>query len=136
MKTFAAALALLLFTSPALAATTWSFPSTSVRSSKAACTTGSEAAPAVSYAGISTAGIRGLSIHAEAAGAMTAGGKLLAYGLNPVTGNWNRIPSQDIVVTALQYEAYSGIEIVAGVSRIAWVPSGVGVAVDIYIFGS
>lgn len=77
--------------------------------------------------------IAGLSVHAETAGTMTAGGTLQAYVQNPATGNWNRAPDLDLTVQALARQSFVGLQIVNQMGRIAWLPSGTGLATTIYI---
>lgn len=106
---------------------------------KIAWDSGTETMPAAASPetkGLSLLGLQGFSIHAEAAAAMTAGGKLLAYVYNPVTGRWNPAPEMDLVVANLQYQFFTGWSVAADVGRIAYVPSGVGQAVTVYIVGS
>lgn len=85
--------------------------------------------------GLALLDLKAVSITAEAAAAMTAGGLLKVYLLNPITSRWASAPGLDIAVSALQYESYPGFEVPGDWSRIALVPSGVGQAVDIYLTG-
>ena len=133
-------LSLLLFlalAAPSSAATTWTTDKTTFAPSgavvaKAVCTTGSEAAPAAGD-GIALEWMAGCVVYAEAAAAMTAGAKLVAYAWNPVTSRWNPAPDLDLVVAALQYQTFPGLIVAADVARYAWVPSGVGQAVTLYV---
>jgi hypothetical protein len=135
MKRFLALLVVL--PSLALATTTWTVdatvPANQATVAKAVCTTGSESAPASATDGLDLWALRGFTVHAEAAGAMTAGGKLLAYSWNPVTARWNAIPDLDLTVAAVQYQSFAGFSVAADIGRVAYVPSGVGQAVNIYI---
>jgi hypothetical protein len=102
------------------------------------CTTGTESTLTASSAEglkLNTLFSRtmGLSVHAETAGTMTAGGVLQAYVQNPVTGNWNRVPDLDLTVQALARQSFVGLAIVNQMGRIAWLPSGTGLATTIYI---
>jgi hypothetical protein len=134
-----AALAVLVLASRTSGTTTWTtdttVPTNQATVAKAVCTTGTESAPTLVTEGLDLWALTGCALHAEAAAAMTAGGKLLAYAWNPVTSRWNPISdgSLDVTVSAVQYEAFSGLTVTADIGRIAWVPSGVGQAVTIYI---
>lgn len=138
-KTICAALALLAISSPASAATTWAdlaaLPSWS-RGVSATCTTGTESAPAAATDGIALNGFAGFSVTIETGGTMTAGGQLLAYMRNASSGNWVRAPDLDLVVQALANQSFGGFTVTADVGRVAYVPSGVGVASTIYIIGT
>lgn len=129
----------LLVPAVALATTTWTIDTTvgsnQATVAKAVCTTGSESAPTLVSEGLALWDLRGCDVHAEAAAAMTAGGKLLAYTWNPVSARWNPISdgTLDLTAAAVQYQAWSGLTVSADIGRIAWVPSGVGQAVTIYI---
>lgn len=129
--------AALLVPTLAFGSTTWTTDTTLetfvARVVKAACTTGTESAPTLVSQGIDLLGLAGCAVHAEAAAAMTGGGKLLAYVWEPVVGRWNAAPDLDLVVSAIQYQAFAGITVPADVGRLAYVPSGVGQAVDIYL---
>ena len=122
-------------------ATTWTNPQSNYF--LAACTSGSESAPTLVTEGMALTQtnrrgkVGSLAIHAEAAAAMTAGGFLKCYLWNPVSEQWNECPDLTITVTALQDEAYAGIEVPGAffASRVAFVPSGVGQAVNIFHFG-
>lgn len=135
------ALLVLALSAPTFAATTWSTDTSQdvsrVRVSKAVCTTGTESAPADGVGspavGVDLFGVKACTVRAEAAAAMTAGGILLAYALNPITNKWGRATGLDLTVSNVQYETFLGIPIVEDWSRIAFVPSGVGQAVTIYI---
>ena len=102
------------------------------------CTTGTESTlTASSIEGLKLNTIfssnRGLAVHAETAGTMTAGGTLQAYVQNPATGNWNRVPDLDLTVQALARQAWFGLAVVNQMGRIIWLPSGTGLATTIYI---
>lgn len=125
----------LALASPAFAATTWSSPVGGTRAI-AVCTTGTEAAPATWSDGLALWGVAGFAVHVEAALAMTAG-TLQAYLYNPESGSWNRAPDLDIAVPAgVTKHASAGFEVTAPTSRIAYLPSGLGVAVTVYIIGA
>ena len=103
-----------------------------------ACTTGTESTlTAGSSEGLKLNTIfsssRGLTVHAETAGTMTAGGSLQAYVQNPATGNWNRVPDLDLAVQALARQAWFGLAVVNQMGRIIWLPNGTGLATTIYI---
>lgn len=133
----ALAVALLLAT-PASASKTWAKGYRAQFSAVATCTTGTESAPSGTGDGLSLAGIHGFAVYVETgAGAMTAGGKLLAYLFNPETGTWDPVSdgTLDLTVSAVASQAFSGFAVYGGTGRIAYVPSGVGLAVHIYIVG-
>jgi hypothetical protein len=100
---------------------------------KAVCTTGTELAPTLVTEGMSLEGVSGFVVHAQAAGAMTAGGKLLCHLWNTKTLRWNPCPDLNLTVVAAQYQSFVGFAVPAPVGRVSYVPSGVGVAVDVYI---
>lgn len=131
------AIAALLFALPVFATTTFTqdstFDAAFVRVGVATCTTGTEAAPTGTTAGIDLTGSKGFVVYAEAAAAMTAGGKLVAYLYNPVTARWTPAPDLDLTVAAIQYQAFAGFTTTSDFARIAYVPSGVGQAVTVYI---
>ncbi len=97
---------------------------------------GATMASGTAVVGLNTYGVKAVSVYVEAAvGAMTAGGKLLAYVLNPASSVWMRLPEMDITVTALQNESYTGLEVLGDYSYLAYVPSGVGRATELYLVG-
>jgi hypothetical protein len=123
-------------------ATTWTQDATlstyQAAVAKAVCTTGTEADPTLVTEGLDLWSLTGFAVHAEAAAAMTAGGLLKAYAWNPVTARWNPVSdgSLDLIVAAVQYQAFQGLEVTSGIGRIAYVPSGVGQAVTLYLVGT
>lgn len=128
---------------PAFGSATWAKGSVLSRTSVATFTTGTESAPSglgteAAPVGMSLSGISGFTVHVEADGTMTSGGKLLAYLYNPETAQWNPVSdgSLDLTVSAVQYQVFSGFAVFGGNSRIAYVPSGVGVGLTIYIEGA
>ena len=131
----AALAALALFALPAAATTTWSIPSSPYRVAKAVTTTGTESAPSGTTEGIALSGLSGVNVYVIASSAMTAGGTLLAYVLDPVTAAWYRDPDLDLTVSALTTQTWGGWQINGGAGRLAYVPSGVGVAVTLYVVG-
>lgn len=124
----------------ASAATTYTqdttLPENFVRVSKVVATTGTESAPAAATDGLNLYGITGFSVTIEAAGAMTAGGLLLAYVRHPVSGVWARAPDLDLVVSALTNQAFPGFVVTSDMGRVAFVPSGVGQGATIYVAGT
>ena len=116
-------------------ATTYTTPDQFSR--KGSFTTGTEAAPAGDD-GLSLAGLSGLVVHLESSAPVTAGGSLLAWLRNPITGNWNRAPDLDVTSgTGLQRQAWPGIRVDVRSGRIAFVPSGLGsVTGDVYLVGT
>ena len=110
----------------------WTTVGTAVRLAASGATLASGAA----VVGLNTYGLKSVQVYVEATvGAMTAGGKLLAYVLNPVTSVYMRLPEMDITVTALQWESYTGIQVLGDYSYIAFVPSGVGRTTSTYLVG-
>jgi hypothetical protein len=134
-------LSLLLLASSASAAVTWSAPSVAsdyglARASAAACSTGTEATPTdgagTPAQGVDLVGTTSVSIHLECAGAVTAG-TLVGYAMNPITGKWNPVAGLTKTTTTAQYQAWTDVQIVGGISRVAWLPSGLGaVACTVY----
>jgi hypothetical protein len=135
MKKLFAVLLVALFALQALATTTWSNGS-SARVSIATCSTGSESAPTLATQGLELANVSGFTVHAETAGTMTAGGVLQAYLYNPESSSWIRSPDLDLVVQALAKQSFAGFQVTSYAGRLAFVPSGVGVAVTVYIVGT
>lgn len=80
--------------------------------------------------------VTGLAVHVETAGTMTAGGFLQAYLQNPITGQWNRAPDLDVSVSALARQSFLGLRVVSSKGRLAYLPSGVGLASVIYLVPS
>jgi hypothetical protein len=121
-------------------ATTWTQDATlstyQAAVAKAVCTTGTEADPTLVTEGLDLWSLTGFAVHAEAAAAMTVDGLLKAYAWNPVSARWNPVPDLDLTVAALQYQAFPGFEVTSGIGRIAYVPSGVGQAVTLYLVGT
>lgn len=90
----------------------------------------------VDVVGLNLVGLKGYVVQIEASGGnMTAGGKLLAYVLNPVTMKWARAPGLDETVSALAAEVYRGWTVVADWSHVAYVPSGIGRSSTTYLVG-
>lgn len=136
MKKLFAVLLVALFALQAQATTTWSNGS-SARVAIATCTTGTESAPTLATQGLELANVSGFAVHAETAGTMTAGGVLQAYLYNPEgSGSWNRAPDLDLTVQALAKQSFAGFQVTSYAGRIAYVPSGVGLAVTVYIVGT
>lgn len=103
--------------------------------SKAVCTTGSETPTLAATDGLDlkATNVGSLIIHYEAAGVLTAG-TLQAYVKNNVTAVWSRAPRLDIAVTGgANSEASEAFEVMPGAGRIAYAPSGLGQAGDLYI---
>jgi hypothetical protein len=82
--------------------------------------------------------IASLTVHAETAGTMTAGGKFLAYLWNAETSTWNPVSdgTLDLTASAVAKQAWSGFHVDHGPSRLVYIPSGIGLAVTIYLSGS
>lgn len=109
---------------------------------KIACSTGTETANAPTQAtdGLALTSnevfIKAAVVFVETAGTMTAGGLLKCYLFNPVTASWTAAPDLDLTVQNVAKQGFSGLYIPAPGGRIAYIPSGVGLACDIYIIGS
>lgn len=141
MKTLFAALLISLIPTLAQATTTWSNvgPAVSLGSPavKAVCSTGTEAAPSGATAGLPLAGINGFAVHVESAAGNFTAGKLLAYVYNPVSGAWNRNPDLDLNVSGgITGQSFLGFNVNASLGRIAYVPSGLAVAVNVFLLGA
>ena len=137
-------LAAVVLGTSALATTTWTsktggdFPSAT-----GTTTTGTEAAPTTATDGFGLNGLAGFTVHLESVPNGDGGvlnfsaGTLLGYLYNPVSGAWNRASELDLVVAAgAPTAAYTGFTVSNPNGRVAWVPSGVGVAVRVYIEGT
>lgn len=155
VATFAFALAVAVIATRSDATTTWSqVTTTQHRVNKATCTTGTETGPTSASDGVSMVGQRGFSVSVhvnpgpgsgvcdagncqygpDAAANMTAGGTLQAWVYNAVPGAWARDPSLDLTISpAATKMAFTGFSVPAPVGRIAYVPSGIGQPVDVYI---
>ena len=127
----------------ALATTTWTskaggdFPS-----STSVTTTGTEAAPSTATDGFSLVGVSGFTVIVEAlpngdGGALSfTAGSLLGYVYNPISGKWAR--SADLDCTGAAGSTYScpGYAVTSPRGRVAFVPSGLGTAVNVYVNGT
>ena len=137
-------LAAVVLGTSALATTTWTSKSGGdFPSATAVTTTGTEAAPTLATQGFDLNGLAGFTVHLESiangdGGVMNfSAGTLLGYLYNPVSGVWNRASELDLVVAAgVPTAAYTGFSVSNPNGRVAWVPSGVGVAVKVYIEGT
>jgi hypothetical protein len=96
---------------------------------------GGVALPEDANVGLDLFNISGFIVYAEAAGAMNAGAFIKAYLYNPYTLRWSPCPDLNITTTAIQYESYAGSEVVGDAGRIAFLPYGLGRAVNIYVVG-
>ena len=119
-------------------AITWAAASstTLTKRATAVCTTGTEAAPSAATDGLSLKRCVGLSIHLEAAGAMTAG-TLDCYLYNPISGNWNKADPNSMLSQTVSAGAtrasFAGLSIDASDTRIAFVPNGLGQGSTVYL---
>lgn len=131
-----AVLALTLGSLPARATTTWTTPATKV--SLCTETTGTGSAPSASTDGLSLTGLRTVQVCVEpSTGSLTAG-TLQAYLWNPssgASGAWFRAPDLDLTVATAAGNCFIGINFQASGSRIAYVPTGLGVANKTYLLG-
>jgi hypothetical protein len=89
----------------------------------------------VDAVGLDLAGLKGFAVFVEAGAAMTAGGKLVAYSLNPATMAYAPVPELDVTVAALVREGFAGFSLASDFGRIAYVPSGTGQASSVYLVG-
>ena len=97
---------------------------------------GATLASGANVVGLNLFGLKSIVVFCEATvGAMTAGGKLLAYGLNPVTSKYVRAPELDLVLTGLQWESWQGLQVLGDYSYVAYVPSGSGRTTSTYLVG-
>lgn len=119
---------------PAAASCTWTY---SGHTAVGTCTTGTESTLAASdgLPLVDWRAFSGVSVYAETAGTMTAS-VLQAWAQNPVTGAWMRVPDLDLTVQALAKQGWFGLSVPSPTGRIAWLPSGTGLATTIYIIGS
>ncbi|MDF1565804.1 MAG: hypothetical protein P1V51_22405 [Deltaproteobacteria bacterium] len=107
------------------------------------CTTGSETGtppttdPETTSQGLALYGMSGFTVYAEAASAFTAGGFLAAYLWLAPSSKWVRAPDLDLYVdSALAEQGWAGFQVVSSTGGIVYLPSGVGVAVDIHIIAT
>lgn len=111
-----------------------------VLNSRCVTTTGTESNTLAAGSGLDMSGIQGFTVHVKTSGSnMTAGGVLQAYLLNPIDGTWNRVAdgSMDLTVSAAASQAFAGFRVQPSThGRIAYLPSGVGLAVTIDINGT
>lgn len=136
---------LLLIPSLALGSTVWTgFADGSIQS-KATCSTGTESAPSGTSAGMkldqSIGGkLQGYSVTVEANDGvtnLTAASTLKAYWYNPVSAAWDRANDLDLTITGSAVAQTFAAQFVANpVGRVAYIPNGVGTAVNVYIFAS
>ena len=132
-----------VFTSPALAGTTWTTPKNNV--SKLVCTTDTESAPTLVSEGLALSRVNKkplvtIEVHIETAGTLTVNTVVLAYLWNPISAQWNRASDLDLTIkaAAAASEAFASFVVTRSYtgSRIAYVPNGIGAAPTIYIIGS
>ncbi len=110
-----------------------------VRTVLETCTTGTEAAPATgASAGLPLQGLKGFNVSVEAHDGVTnlTAGSLKAYLQNPITGKWSPCPDLDKTVAGgAVSQAYTTTPLYEDAGALAYVPSGLGTAVDVYING-
>jgi hypothetical protein len=123
---------------PAYATTTWTVVQ-DAGYALATCTSGSESAPTLVTEGLKLDGMRSITVSAEASVALTAvAAGLKAYLWNPITEQWNRAPDLDLTTVNVTDQAWASFTVTGALkgSRVAWIPDGVGQAVNIYIMGA
>lgn len=138
----AAAIALLIAAPAAAAPVVWTAPFTysvvGVRNAQGASPATADAPVDLSNDGIDLRGLASITVFVKTGGAaMTAGGKLLAYLRNPVSGAWAYVGdgSLDLTVGALVSQSFTGIRVYYMAGRLAYIPSGLGQTVTIDING-
>ena len=88
--------------------------------------------------GLSLNGLRGFVVTVEAlsdAGVMSAG-SLKCYIFSQLTNSWTPAPDLDLTVAAGRTQSFAGFTVTANVNRIAYVPSVLATAVNVYVAGS
>jgi hypothetical protein len=76
-------------------------------------------------------------VETQSGGNMTAGGKLLAYIQLPgMAGKWGPAPELDTAsVAAAPTQCFPGYTVASDIGRVAFEPSGLGTASNVYIVG-
>lgn len=148
----------LAFASSAFASGLWSKVSGPFAAVKAFFSSGTGSAPtdrnpdggviAVGQSGISLANATGLQVTVETLngpipgndaglyldGGTLSAGALQAYLYDPSAGRWARAPDLDLTVTSgLAAQSFTGFQITQKQGRIAYVPSGLGQPVNVYL---
>lgn len=148
----------LAFASSAFASGLWSKVVGPYAAVKAYFSSGTGSAPtdrnpdggviAVGQSGISLANAQGLQVTVETLngpipgndaglyldGGTLSAGTLQAYLYDPSAGRWARAPDLDLTVTSgLAAQSFTGFQITQKQGRIAYVPSGLGQPVNVYL---
>ena len=122
--------------------TTWTEDTTiqsKARVSKAVCTTGTEASSQLAAtSGLLLNGLIGVDIRVESTtGSPFTAGTLDFYVLNPISGRWARLSTMQQAVGAVTGEAYEDFDVRGrDGSRLAALPTGLGQACEVYLFGT
>jgi hypothetical protein len=123
---------MVLASSLAQATTTWTQPGTYY--SLLTESTGTGSAPSAATDGLSLVGVTTVSVYAETTASTFTAGSLLCYLYDPIGAVWLRAPDLDLTVGAYN-TAFIGINIKANGGRIAYIPSGLGQANVVRVFG-
>ncbi len=148
----------LAFASSAFASGLWSKVVGPYAAVKAFFSSGTGSAPtdrnpdggviAVGQSGISLANATGLQVTVETLngpipgndaglyldGGTLSAGALQAYLYDPSAGRWARAPDLDLTVTSgLAAQSFTGFQITQKQGRIAYIPSGLGQPVNVYL---
>lgn len=102
------------------------------------CTTGSEtlASGASATYGMALGGLHAFDVVVQATSSTFSAGTLSAYLYDPVNSIWARVPDLDLVVTAgLTAQAYPSQLVTSREGRVAYMPTGLGVACVITLEG-
>lgn len=123
----------LLLSSVVNATTTWTKPA----QNWSLCTedTGTGTAPSAVTDGIMLADFATVQVCVSPSSGSLTAGSLLAYLWNPGTRAWYRAPDLDLSVAAGTGNCFIGINFRVSGAKLAYVPSGLGVASVTYIVG-
>lgn len=143
---------LLAFASTALASGLWTKVASNVFAVKAYFSSGTGTVPTDRnpdggvIAGLNASGLplarqTGLSVTVETLtgvdGGTISAGTLQAYLYDESAGRWARAPDLDLTTTAgLSAQSFTGFRVTQQRGRIAYVPSGLGQPVNVYITGT
>lgn len=133
MKKFLIA-AFVILPSIVFAGATWSGDKAARTSTSS---TGTETKPTSATAGIDLTGLAAVDVFVAPIGTATAGGKIVYYLRNPVTGEWAAYPFDDYVSTAVTTQVFT-VEVEGYVSgeRLSPEPNGLGTTVTITAVGT
>ena len=127
-----AVLGMFLASSMAEASSTWTLPGTNY--SLLTATSGTENAPSTATQGLALTGYTTVSVFVETTASTFTAGSLVCYLYDHVGAVWVRAPDLDLTVGAYN-TSFIGINIRSNGGRIAYVPSGLGQANVVRIFG-